>query len=210
MTETEAPAPQEILVERRRPLGLPADDLLRRALPEFWDWFEREFGDGSHPLTGPILREIARRWSYLEWVRQTDRQFSESGKLVRVNRELNELLALVTWEPDRDEVKEQIIERLIRDRVRSPSDARRMANEWNKGKGRTASRRPLAVRALEMKMLNPTLTWSAIATQLRYPAGQGAASQNLQAEVRNVKQILRDYGLYRDRRQPSNETPRKK
>jgi hypothetical protein len=197
--------PESIQLDRRYPLRLPDDDALRNALPEFWVALEPLFRDNSRPMTGAIWFAIARRWSYIALVGRTDYGdvFLDFGKFQRVQTELTELLSLVTPEPDRDGLADYISSRLIREAGRSLSHTRRIVGEWNKRKGRPARRRRLAVRALEIKIQDPKLTWSTIGRGLNYPKGhERPISETLPAEVRHVKKILQRYGLWDDRRKP--------
>jgi hypothetical protein len=117
---------------------------------------------------------------------------------------LAELLSLVTPVPDRDRLANEMLGFLIRESNQDVADARRMVGDWNQRKGRPAERRPLAVLALEMKILNPKLDWSEIGNRLSYPkSSQRPLRETLPAEVRHIKVILRRYGLWDNRRHSS-------
>jgi len=194
-----------IQLDRRYPLRLPNDDVLRKAWPEAWNYVDLLCRDKSRPITSAIWLSIARRWSYTIFVTRTDPEGAllDFAKFQRVQAELTELLSLVGPVPNRENLAEFMLGRLIRKAGRSPSDAQRIVGDWNKRKGRPAQRRPLAVRALEIKVLKPKTTWSTIGKGLNYPkAHERPISETLPAEVRHAKKILQRYGLWDDRRKP--------
>ena len=202
-----------IRLERRRPLRLPPDDSLQRVCPEFWAYVEPVFRDRARPITGPVWLEIARRVAYKGCLTRNDpdAELFHFTELQRVERELGELLSLVTAEPDRSALANEMLEWLIRNGGSSSGVAQDIVKCWNRRKGRTATRRQLAVRALEMQILNPGLKWAEIGDRLNYPkAVQRSVSETLPAEVRHVKKILQRYGLWDDRRHSSQKAPRKK
>jgi hypothetical protein len=193
-----------IQLNRRYPLKLPKDNVLRKAWPEAWDYLDLLRRDKSHPIILAVWLSVVRRWSYAISVTDTDPEgaFLDLATFQRVQIELAELLSLVTPEPNREDLAEHMLGLLIRKGDRSPRDARRIVGKWNQRKGRSANRRMLAVRALEIQSLNPKLTWSTIGKRLKYPkAHQRPISETLPAEVRHIKRILRRYGLWDDRRQ---------
>lgn len=195
-----------IQLERRRPLRLPHDDVLRRTCPRVWAVFDAVFSDKARPITAFIWLEIARRSSYAEHLGRTDPEGAilQVATLRRVQSELAELLSLVTPVPDRDRLANEMLGFLIRESNQDVADARRMVGDWNQRKGRPAERRPLAVLALEMKILNPKLDWSEIGNRLSYPkSSQRPLRETLPAEVRHIKVILRRYGLWDNRRHSS-------
>lgn len=123
----------------------------------------------------------------------------------RINDEIHELLNLVEPPPDGTRLAEAMLTDLIRNRNVAYVEAREIVRKWKQRAGRPPKRRPLAVSALVMHTLDPTLRWSEIASLIGYPkATQRALSETLPAEVRHVKRILQRYGLWNDRRRPSH------
>jgi hypothetical protein len=123
---------------------------------------------------------------------------------MRINDEIRELLNMVEAPPNRTELGESMLTHLIRNKNLSHGEAKEIVKQWNQRMGRPAERKPLAVIALEIHELQPELMWSEIASRIGYPkATQRMQSETLPAEVRHVKRDLQRYGLYRDRRRPS-------
>lgn len=196
--------PGPIQLERRNPLRLPDDEVLRKLCSQLWATVDRALCDKAHPIIGSVWLAIARRSAYSDYLGHdgTDAALFVL-KLRRVHGELAELLSLVTPEPDRRRLGDEMLEWLIRQGVCNPA-AQGIVKRWNQEKGRPTTRKELAVRALEMQILNPKLKWSEIADQLNYPKScERPTSETLPAEVRHVKKILRRYGLWDNRRHSS-------
>jgi hypothetical protein len=63
--------------------------------------------------------------------------------------------------------------------------------------GRPADKRAKALKALEMKMLNPGLTWKDIGNAIKYDDREHHESYaiTLPAEARKVKRVLRKHNI---------------
>lgn len=216
-----------ICVERRRPLGLPPDEILREGCEQYWTAYDRAFPSKEHPLAGRIWLEIIRRFSYLDIAprlslpkftmvaedvrRERRREWLEEFWLFnlleyrRVQDEIRELINIVGPPPDSAHLADAMLTDLIRNRDMQATEAGKIVGKWKRRAGRPANKRWLALRALELKTLEPGLSWTKIASRLGYVTDhqQRPVSETLPAEVRHIKRVLRRYGLWDDRRRPS-------
>jgi len=195
-----------IRVERRHPLTLPPDGILRNTFPRLWQAYDRHFPDEKRPLAGRIWLELIRRYSYL--LLSNKIMANPIQQFQRLNSEISQLLDLVPPAFTSDScahVADQMLAHIIRNTDLGSREASDIVKQWKRQVGRPPLQRPLAVRALEMQTLDPKLTWSEIASRVGYPkAYQRPLSETLPAEVRHVKRILQGFGLLEDRRRPSH------
>lgn len=192
----------EVSLEQLRTTGqqlLSIDTDLQR-LP----WYQKL--SGEQPIKAQLLlahAERARRFIEVGLLRQPP----DGEEMKRLSQEM---LELGSWQYGRRRpMPEDEIQRLLAALVRAESkagtpvgkiasDARQVENiARNKLRGRPVARRPLAVRALEMKTANPKLSWTGLAMKL-CPCGRKhdfSCREAIRQEVMALKKVLRRYGI---------------
>jgi len=201
-------------VDQQHRFKLPPDRELRRACPDLWKQYDAQYPDPERPLVSRVVLETVRRWSYMyappaAWwperlppLSPEDQKekplgywLARASEFAQLQAEIAELLNLITPRltlAHRREILEKAVGEL------PYSDAKRVLRSLKRGlAGRRADKRLLALRALEIKMLNPERTWEQIGTEVKYDTRKyhEAFAEMLPAEVRVLKRLLRKYGI---------------
>lgn len=201
-------------VDRRHRIKLPPDAQLRPTCPDVWKEYDTHFPDNEHPLLSRVVLETVRRWSYLcappnaVWPEslpplspevRSERilafWLARLKEYAQLQAEIGELLNLVRPKlspKERVSITERAVGELThRDAVSVLSRLKRNLA------GRPADKRPLALRALEVKMLHPDREWKQIGEDIRYDEAKyhQPFAETVPAEVRIVKHTLRKYGI---------------
>lgn len=190
--------PQSVLDElrwwKRRAAFLGPSRELSPDWAELWKRWEMLYPASEYPIVNQIHLAIFRRFASLT-APLPPRLSHEARCLIRLGeyKELEDLMGLVFPRPtakERGVIMERAVSKLKHDQATALLHQlkRRLA-------GRPADKRAKALKALEMKMLSPDLTWKDVGIRIKYDDQEQHKPYaiNLPAEIRNVKRTLRKY-----------------
>jgi hypothetical protein len=190
---------------KRRSAFIGSRSELSPGWAELWKRCDKLYPASEYPIVNQIHLAIFRRCESL--TEPLPQRLSHEAKcLIQIGKlkDLEELMGLVFPRVNAKKRRlfmEQAVSKLPHDQATA------LLRQMKRGlAGRPPDQRAKALRALEMQILNPRLTWEQIGKRLNYKAAgfQRPISERLPAEVRSLKRILRKHGIFR-----SSKTPRK-